>query len=178
MSRSPYWNSSGGAINDPSNADGQNPSDKYDDDKSFHLSSRFFFSRRPMSGHGVLRLCGFLRAEFLVTNASVSAFVSFLAVGCRLLRGRRCSRQSKHASKARHMPDSSTVPPNETKLLDRREVASLLGCSARQIQRLEADEAMPPAVRIGRRLVRWRRQTIEQWIGEGCPSYKRGGTAE
>jgi excisionase family DNA binding protein len=52
-------------------------------------------------------------------------------------------------------------------LLDVRAVAALLGCSPRHVYRLADAGRMPAPVKIGA-LVRWRRQSIEEWISGGC----------
>jgi excisionase family DNA binding protein len=61
---------------------------------------------------------------------------------------------------------ATTTPPA---MLDVREVAALLKCSARTVTRLEETGAMPPAVRLGR-LCRWNRAAIEAWIADNCPA--------
>jgi prophage regulatory protein len=53
-------------------------------------------------------------------------------------------------------------------LLEKRQVARLIGCSVRQVSRLVASGRMPPPVRLGG-LVRWSRTVVEAWIAEGCP---------
>ena len=58
-------------------------------------------------------------------------------------------------------------------LLTVRQVAALLGCSARHVYRLSDRGAMPRPVKLGN-LVRWNRRTgdpatgIEDWIDSGC----------
>jgi excisionase family DNA binding protein len=54
-------------------------------------------------------------------------------------------------------------------LLDLREVAQLLHCSRRHVQRLAERRCMPNPVRLGT-LVRWRRADIDYWIAAGCPT--------
>ena len=54
-------------------------------------------------------------------------------------------------------------------LLDVKSVASICFCSTRHIYRLADADRMPRPIRLGA-LVRWRRQTIEDWIAAGCPS--------
>ena len=44
----------------------------------------------------------------------------------------------------------------ELKLLDVREVAEILGIAVRSVWRLSATGELPPPVRIGARIVRWR----------------------
>ncbi len=54
-------------------------------------------------------------------------------------------------------------------LISIRQVAELLGCSTRHIQRLADSGKMPRPVRLGT-LLRWSRQTIEAWVASGCPT--------
>ena len=51
------------------------------------------------------------------------------------------------------------------------DVARMLCCSARTIYRLTDSGRMPQPVRLGA-LIRWPRQTIENWIHLGCPRAK------
>ncbi len=53
-------------------------------------------------------------------------------------------------------------------------VARKLDCSPRHVFRMVDADKMPPPVQLGR-LVRWNRQELEQWIADGCPSYRKGG---
>ncbi len=59
-------------------------------------------------------------------------------------------------------------------LLSADEVARLLTCSVRTVRRLADAGRMPRPVRLGR-LVRWRREGIEQWVRAGCPAGSEGG---
>lgn len=52
-------------------------------------------------------------------------------------------------------------------LLDVGQVAELLSCSPRHVYRLSDAGRMPPPVRLGA-LVRWSRQSLEEWIAAGC----------
>jgi len=54
-------------------------------------------------------------------------------------------------------------------LLGRNEVAGLIGCSARHVDRLAASGRMPTPVRLGG-LVRWSVAEITRWIEAGCPA--------
>jgi excisionase family DNA binding protein len=58
-------------------------------------------------------------------------------------------------------------------LLDVRGVAAMLGCSPRHVYRLADRGSMPAPVRLGS-LVRWPRKTLEDWLGAGCPSCRKG----
>ena len=68
---------------------------------------------------------------------------------------------------------SANVSESAT-LLTVRQVAALLGCSARHVYRLTDRGAMPRPVKLGDVLVRWNRRTgdpatgIEDWIADGC----------
>lgn len=64
--------------------------------------------------------------------------------------------------------------PQTPLLLDVRDVASLLDCSARHVYRLSDAGQMPPPVRLGS-LVRWRRTDLDEWIQTGCPRAGRAG---
>jgi excisionase family DNA binding protein len=52
-------------------------------------------------------------------------------------------------------------------LLSVGEVAKLCACSPRTIYRLSDAGKMPGPVKVGA-LVRWQREAILSWIGEGC----------
>lgn len=52
-------------------------------------------------------------------------------------------------------------------LLDRTEVAELLGVSTRVFDRLVRTAHVPGFVRVGKSL-RWNRHAIENWIAAGC----------
>lgn len=54
------------------------------------------------------------------------------------------------------------------KLLSAKQVAELIGCSVRQVRRLDTNEEMPQPTRIGR-MVRWVEDEIEAWVHAGCP---------
>lgn len=56
-------------------------------------------------------------------------------------------------------------------LLTKNEVANLLGCSARHVDRLKEAGRMPKPVRLGA-LVRWSPQAIADWIAAGCPAVR------
>ncbi len=69
-----------------------------------------------------------------------------------------------------------------SELLDMVEVAALLGTSKRTVIRYRDSGVLPPAVRVGPRLVRWRRGDLEAWIHGGCVPARltqapRGGRA-
>src|SRR5262245_51964278 len=69
---------------------------------------------------------------------------------------------------------TAAAPSTDPALLDVRAVAALLGCSARHIYRLADGGRMPAPIRLGV-LVRWSRQTIEEWIAAGCPVTRQAG---
>jgi predicted DNA-binding transcriptional regulator AlpA len=70
---------------------------------------------------------------------------------------------------ARASAASATAP---VKLLDVTDVASLLGCSPRHVQRLSQSGRMPPPFKLGQ-LVRWDHKRLMVWIEEGCPEVER-----
>jgi excisionase family DNA binding protein len=59
-------------------------------------------------------------------------------------------------------------------LLDVHSVAALLNCSPRHVYRMSDAGRIPRPVRIGA-LVRWSRQTLENWVSSGCPSMRGEG---
>jgi len=66
---------------------------------------------------------------------------------------------------------ATTTPPA---MLDVKEVAALLKCSARHVVRLQESGQMPPAIKLGR-LFRWNRAAVEAWIADGCPPVNAEG---
>ena len=62
----------------------------------------------------------------------------------------------------------------EAKLVDINTVAVMLGVSARMVWRLRDSGRMPKPVIIGR-LIRWRKDAIEEWIQAGCPAVEQRG---
>ena len=59
-------------------------------------------------------------------------------------------------------------------MLTVHDVARMLNCSARTIYRLCDSGRMPRPVKLNA-LVRWPRETVEQWIANGCPDQRKGG---
>ena len=57
-------------------------------------------------------------------------------------------------------------------MLDVHAVAGMLCCSVRHVYRLVSAGGIPSPVKLGT-LVRWSRQSIHQWIVDGCPSAER-----
>jgi excisionase family DNA binding protein len=57
-------------------------------------------------------------------------------------------------------------------LLTVKELARLLGCSARHVYRMSDGGQMPPPVKLGA-LVRWNRKVLESWIADGCPAVRK-----
>ena len=56
-------------------------------------------------------------------------------------------------------------------MLTVHDVARMLNCSAKTIYRLTDAGKMPRPVKLNA-LVRWRRETVENWISQGCPRAK------
>lgn len=63
---------------------------------------------------------------------------------------------------------SSVIVPDPAALLTVRQVATLLGCSARHVYRLSDRNAMPRPIKLGDVLVRWNASEIRAWISDGC----------
>jgi len=61
----------------------------------------------------------------------------------------------------------------ETLLISAEKVAELLGISKRTLWRLLSAGKLPEPIRLGS-VVRWNRDEIEEWIGDGCPPLQRG----
>ncbi len=51
-------------------------------------------------------------------------------------------------------------------LLNQRQTAALIGVSERTLECWRCRGSGPPFVKISRRAVRYRRQDIDQWVGE------------
>ena len=62
---------------------------------------------------------------------------------------------------------------NATALITVKEVAEMLGLSERTIYRLSDAGDMPNPVKLGA-AVRWRKQELETWIDNGCPTNQNG----
>ena len=58
---------------------------------------------------------------------------------------------------------------SEPVLLTVKEVAEMLGLSERTVYRLADVNKMPRPVKIGA-AVRWRRNELDTWIEDGCPT--------
>ena len=54
-------------------------------------------------------------------------------------------------------------------------VATLLACSSRTVYRLTNEGCIPRPARIGG-MIRWPRESFEQWIADGCPAPMEGRT--
>ena len=61
---------------------------------------------------------------------------------------------------------------NATALITVKEVAETLGLSERTVYRLADMGKMPRPVKIGA-AVRWRRNELDQWIEDGCPTCRK-----
>jgi predicted DNA-binding transcriptional regulator AlpA len=60
--------------------------------------------------------------------------------------------------------------PGEAELLDVKAVAKLLSCSPRTVWRLRDRGAIPAPIILSSGVVRWRRATLLQWLGELQPN--------
>ena len=56
--------------------------------------------------------------------------------------------------------------PDDDRLLDKAELASLLGLSRRTIDRMMADGTGPPAIRLPNGRRRWRLGDVRAWVRE------------
>jgi excisionase family DNA binding protein len=74
------------------------------------------------------------------------------------------------------MSEVLTPPETVPALLDVQAVAALLDCSTRHVYRLADAGQMPRPVKLGA-LVRWRRQDMDTWLAQGCPSCRTAGRA-
>ena len=63
---------------------------------------------------------------------------------------------------------------HQSVLISVGEVAEMLGCSERHVQRLADGGKMPQSVKVGR-LTRWKRDSVVAWIDQGCPASARRG---
>ena len=69
------------------------------------------------------------------------------------------SHQTSHARQP-------TTGPDPDALLNQGQAASLIGVSERTLECWRCRGGGPPFVKISRRAVRYRRQDIDQWVGE------------
>jgi excisionase family DNA binding protein len=60
-------------------------------------------------------------------------------------------------------------PPGD--LIDVEEFAATMKCSTKHIRRLVDAGKCPPPLRLGS-LLRWRRDVVDEWTREGCPSVR------
>jgi len=71
------------------------------------------------------------------------------------------------------MADSKFAAPA---LIDVKEVAAICGFSTRHVYRIAHSGRMPRPIMLNG-LIRWRREDIEQWIADGCPSGQQEGAS-
>jgi len=74
------------------------------------------------------------------------------------------------------MADKNSLSADPDALLDANAAARTLGVSLRALEAWRAQGAGPPYVRIGRRLVRYRRETLRAWVAQ-CERAPAGGGA-
>ncbi len=70
------------------------------------------------------------------------------------------------------MTEDNMTGTEQPALLTPEDVARILSCSPRTVNRLATSGRIPKPVRLGR-LVRWNRQIIDEWIAAGCPPCRR-----
>ena len=78
--------------------------------------------------------------------------------------------KTKQRRRRKPVTDAAQSP----RLADARQVAALLGVSARHVFRLADAGLMPRPLRLGS-AVRWEIELIEKWISSGCKSCREGG---
>ena len=61
---------------------------------------------------------------------------------------------------------------DETLLIPAEKVAELMAISKRTLWRLLSAGKCPEPIRLGS-VVRWNRDELESWIGDGCPPFQR-----
>lgn len=81
------------------------------------------------------------------------------------------AQETNNATVAANADGRERMPGELSELLNVRQVARLLTCSARQVYRLSDRGAMPRPVRLGS-LVRWPRAALLAWISDGCASVR------
>jgi excisionase family DNA binding protein len=69
----------------------------------------------------------------------------------------------------------SQVP--ETGLMDPRQLAKYLDVNERTLRRMIRAGEVPAAVRIGTKILRWRRDAIDHWLESGAPPLRSRGSA-
>lgn len=74
------------------------------------------------------------------------------------------------------MADKNSLSTDPDALLDANAAARTLGVSVRALETWRAQGAGPPYVRIGHRLVRYRRETLRVWVAQ-CERPSAGGAA-
>lgn len=55
-------------------------------------------------------------------------------------------------------------------LISLERVAQKLDMSTYSIRRMQDSGKMPPAMQVGRKLLKWREDIIDEWIVLGCPA--------
>jgi predicted DNA-binding transcriptional regulator AlpA len=61
----------------------------------------------------------------------------------------------------------------EPVLLDAAQISALLGIDKSFFYTLKATGRLPPAIRLSRRAVRWRKNQVMAWIDAGCPTWEK-----
>lgn len=61
------------------------------------------------------------------------------------------------------------ISESQSPLLDVADVAELLRCSKRHVRKLQGDGQLPTPLRLGKKLVRFRRSDIERWLAADEP---------
>jgi predicted DNA-binding transcriptional regulator AlpA len=66
---------------------------------------------------------------------------------------------------ARHHPDASAIPTDDL-LLDKTGMQRLLGISGPALDRLVRKGHIPAPIRLTGALLRWRLQTVREWLAQ------------
>ena len=55
------------------------------------------------------------------------------------------------------------------------DIAAILQSSVDHVRRMDRRGQMPPSSKVGKRLVRWSKNSINQWVENGCPDCSLAG---
>jgi excisionase family DNA binding protein len=105
-------------------------------------------------------------------NAGMVSALDGLKLTARNIQPESVERQPADQEFKQKAEVQEVAAPEASKLIDSAEVSRMIGVSYRTIWRLKDAGKLPKPVSIGR-LVRWRRDEIEQWIAAGCPAVHR-----
>ena len=78
-------------------------------------------------------------------------------------------RMSGNLLEAVRMTTTTNTEKVARELIGIGDVARMCCCSNRHITRMTNARRMPQSLKIGNKLVRWRKSEILEWIAAGCP---------